>query len=34
VQVSGGAYPRYARNPKTVRYAIGVPGSSLTLPVG
>lgn len=33
VQVSGGAYPRYARNPKTVRYAIGVPGSSLTLPV-
>lgn len=34
VQVSGGAYPRYARNPNTVRYTIGCGGSSLTLPWG
>jgi putative CocE/NonD family hydrolase len=33
LQVSGGAYPRYARNPQEVRYTIDCAGSSLTVPV-
>jgi hypothetical protein len=33
LQVSGGAYPRYARNTNKIHYAIACAGSSLTLPV-
>lgn len=32
LQVSGGAYPRYAANPEKVRYAINCAGSTLTVP--
>ncbi|MEV6609771.1 CocE/NonD family hydrolase [Kutzneria sp. NPDC051319] len=33
LQVSGGAYPRYARNTKEIRYTIDCAGSALTVPV-
>jgi len=33
LQVSGGAYPRYAANPRQVRYTIGCDGAALTVPV-
>ncbi|MFI6096499.1 CocE/NonD family hydrolase [Lentzea sp. NPDC051213] len=34
LQISGGAYPRFARNPEAGEYTIDCAGSSVTLPTG